>query len=160
MTTRRGTRPIGRVMLAGAAVLTAAGLAGCDLLTGDEPLPPEELEGIAIGANAELAGVDVRSIVLIATDEGEPGRMLGTLVNGAEEAVEVTFSDEDDSVSVTVPAGDLLKFEEQETVLDSVDQRPGSYVPITVSAGGEEVEIPVPVFDGDLEFYSTFVPTE
>jgi hypothetical protein len=160
MSRRRDASPIARVMLSGAAVLMSAGLAGCTLLAGNEPMEPEELEGLAIGANAELAGVDVRSIVLISRDAGEPGRMLGTLVSGAEEPVELTFADEDDSVSVTLPPGDLLKLEEREIVIDSVEQRPGSYVPISVSAGGEEVEVQVPVFDGDLEYYAPYVPSE
>ncbi|WP_400999939.1 hypothetical protein [Agromyces sp. GXQ0307] len=159
MSERRGRTVVARVALAAAVMFPAAGLAGCNVLAGDEPLPPEELEGIAIGANAELSGIDVRSIVLISRDAGEPGRMLGTLFNRTDSPVEVTFSDEDDSVTVVAPVGELVKFEEQETVIGSVEQRPGSYVTIRVSAEGEDVSMDVPVFDGDLEFYAPFVPS-
>ncbi|MGR0221811.1 hypothetical protein [Agromyces sp. ZXT2-6] len=139
-----------------AAVLAA--MAGCAVVAGDEPLPPEELEAIALGANAEVSDVAARSIVLVAADRGEPGRLLGTLFNRGDAPVEVELSDDDDTVVVEVPAGDLVALEEQEFLLDTVEQIPGSYVEVDIGVGGEVVEMQVPVRDGSLEAYAPYLP--
>lgn len=145
-----------------ALVLGASALlvttAGCSAIAGDEPLPPEELEAIALGANAEVSDVAARSIVLVAADRGEPGRLLGTLFNGGDAPVEVELSDEDDAVVVEVPAGGLVALEEQEFLLGTVEQIPGSYVELGMDVDGEAVEMQVPVRDGSLEAYAPYLP--
>lgn len=137
---------------------TIASMSGCAVIAGEEPLPPEELEAIALGANAEVSHVAARSIVLVAADRGEPGRLLGTLFNRGDAPVEVELSDADDSVVVEVPAGDLVALEEQEFLVQSVEQIPGSYVEIGLAVDGEEAVLQVPVRDGSLEAYAPYLP--
>ncbi|GAA4066998.1 hypothetical protein [Agromyces indicus] len=153
--------PKTRLRRAAAALMAATALAsmsGCAMTGGEEPLPPEELEAIALGANGEAGDVAARSIVIVAADEGEPGRLLGTVFNRGDDAVEVELSDADDSVLVEIPAGDLVALEEQEFLMQTVEQIPGSYVEITLAAGGEEVTLQVPVRDGSLEAYAPYLP--
>jgi hypothetical protein len=140
------------------AAAAIASMSGCAMIAGDEPLPPEELEAIALGANGEVADVAARSIVIVASDRGEPGRLLGTIVNRGDDAVQVELSDADDSVVVEVPAGDLVALEEQEFLLETVEQIPGSYVEIGFAADGEDTDLQVPVRDGSLEAYAPYLP--
>ena len=152
---RTALRRAGAALLAAAAV---ASMSACAIISGDEPLPPEELEAIALGANGEIADVAARSIVIVAADEGEPGRLLGTIFNRGDDAVEVELSDADDSVVVEVPGGDLVALEEQAFLIRTVEQIPGSYVEIALTVDGEAIELQVPVRDGSLEAYAPYLP--
>lgn len=156
--TRLPKTPLRRAAALVCASAAIATMAGCAAIAGDEPLPPEELEAIALGANAEVSDVAARSIVLVAADRGEPGRLLGTLFNRGDAPVEVELSDDDDTVVVEVPANDLVALEEQEFLMQSVEQIPGSYVEIRLAVDGEEAVLQVPVRDGSLEAYAPYLP--
>jgi hypothetical protein len=147
------------VRSAAVATIAIAGLTAC---SAEEPrsvdVPPGELEAVAIGTNLDVGEIKIRSLLVVATDEGEPGRLLGNIFNPTDAAVGVVIADEDDSVEVVVPPLDVVAFDEEETVLDSVAEIPGSFVPITVTAEGVEVEDRIPVVDGSLDWYQPYVP--
>lgn len=148
-----------RIVTAAAAVVAVAALTAC---AAGEPsrdeVPPGELEAVAIGTNIDVGEIKIRSLILVATDEGEPGRLLGSVFNPTDAAVDVVIADDDDSVEVVVPPLDVVAFDEQETVLDSVAEIPGSFVQVTVTAQGVEVEDRIPVVDGSLDWYEPYVP--
>ncbi len=134
------------------AVLTLIALTSCSS-------PAEEnLNAIATGVDGEVGEVEVRSLLVVASEEGQPARFLGTLVNPGGEAVDVVLADDDDSVTVSVPAEGQTPFDTIETVLASADGRPGSRVPITIEVMGESEELSVPVLDGTLEQYEPYLP--
>lgn len=71
-------RLIVRAFLAGIVVV---GLSGCS------GAPEEDRYAIANGANAEVGSVEVRSLLIVASDKNEPGRLLATLFNTSDEPV-------------------------------------------------------------------------
>ena len=148
------------VTAAAAAVVATVVLSAC---AADEPsrdeVPPGELEAVAIGTNLDVGEIKIRSLLVVATGRGEPGRLLGNVFNPTDAVVEVEIADDDDSVEVVVPPLDVVAFDEEETVLDSVAEIPGSFVPITVTAEGVEVEDRIPVVDGSLDWYQPYVPS-
>jgi hypothetical protein len=140
-----------------AAVGLVFALGGCSLAPTEE-IPPEEKESIAIGANTSVGALEARSLLLVSTEEGAPGRVLGTIFNSTDEDIEVTIADDDDEVAVTVPARGLVALEEDSVLIESVSERPGSFVPLTLTAESADTEILVPVRDGSLEQFEPFVP--
>lgn len=84
-------RPWLNALLAASIALGLSGWAG----------PPEEdWCAIANGTDADIGGVEVRSLLIVSCGENRPGRLLGTLFNTTDKPVDVTLSDEDDSVTV------------------------------------------------------------
>jgi hypothetical protein len=121
--------------------------------------PEEDTYAIANGVNAEVAGIEIRSLLIVSAAESEPGRLLGTLFNRSEEAVEVAISDADDKVAVVVEADTSHGFDTNPAILNSVSDIPGSRVTVTISAGADTEELQVPVLDGTLEAYRPYLPS-
>lgn len=140
------------------AVFTLTALTALTALTSCSSPAEENWNAIATGVDGEVGGVEVRSLLLVASEEGQPARFLGTLVNPGNESVDVVLADGDDSVTVSVPAEGQTPFDTTETVLPSADGRPGSRVPITIEVMGEDEELSVPVLDGTLEQYEPYLP--
>jgi hypothetical protein len=143
------------------AVLSIAGaalfLGGCGGESQD--IPPEEKEAIAVGVNADVGEVEVLSLMLVSSGESEPGRLLGTVSNKAGSPVDVTFSDTDDALTVTVEPGAEYGFDTNPAVFDTVSGIPGDLVPVTVESGADSQELKVPVVDGTLEQYRPYLPS-
>ncbi|WP_146031889.1 hypothetical protein [Arthrobacter sp. AFG7.2] len=121
--------------------------------------PDEDMYAIANGVDAEVGGIEVRSLLIVSAAESEPGRLLGTLFNRSQEAVEVSLSDADDKVAVVVEGNTNHGFDTNPAILDSVGDIPGSRVTVTISAGAETEELQVPVLDGTLEAYRPYLPS-
>lgn len=138
-------------------VVSALFLSGCG--GNGEDIPPEEKEAIAVGVNAEIGEVEVLSVLLVSSGESEPGRLLGTVSNKAGSPVDVTFSDPDDVLTVTVDGGAEYGFDQNPAVFDTVSGIPGALVPVTVTAGADRQELQVPVVDGTLERYRPYLPS-
>lgn len=149
------TKPplLGTLRIVVAAVLVAM-LAGCY-----NSSPNQTTYAVANGVNATVGGVEVRSLLIVSTGKAKPGRLLGTLFNQSQAPVEVTFSDGDDQVKVTVPKGAEHRFDETPAIFPNVSDIPGSRVAVTVTAGTESTKLSVPVLDGTLEPYRPYVPT-
>ncbi|WP_457963397.1 hypothetical protein M1E17_18435 [Arthrobacter sp. D1-29] len=85
-----------------AGVLLFVGVSGCSTAT-----PEEDWQAMANGVDADIGGVEVRSLLLVAENANESGRFLGMLLNTSEQPVELVFSDEDDRAAVRVePQGE------------------------------------------------------
>lgn len=102
--------------------------------------------------------VELRSILIVGSEEGAPGRLLGTLDNEADEPVEVTISDADDEVTVTVPANDQYPLDTNEVVFDTVDETPGGLTTILFTTDDDAADLESPVRDGTLEQYAPYLP--
>lgn len=135
------------------AGLVLLGLSGCSTAS-----PDEDWYAIANGVDAELGGVEVRSLLLVSEGANKPGRFLGTLFNTSTSPVDVVFSDADDSVTVRVEPQGEHGFDTRPLLFSSVSDIPGSRVPVTVTVGSEKENLPTPVFDGTLQAYRPFLP--
>ena len=138
-----------RALTAACAALVLAACSGA---------PEEDTYAIANGVNAEVGGIEVRSLLVVSAAESEPGRVLGTLFNRSQEPVEVTIADPDDKVSVAVKGDSSHEFDTNPAILESVEDIPGSRVTLTISAGPDSQERQVPVLDGTLEAYRPYLP--
>lgn len=140
----------------GSFVVTA--LVTCALVTACSSPESVDQDVSAVGENGSVGNIDLLSIVLVASAEGEPGRLLGTLENESTQSVEVIISDEDDSAVITVPAGDEYRFSDNEILFDTVADAPGATTTITAATAAGSTELLVPIHDGTLERFRPYLP--
>lgn len=143
------------------ALVTVA-LAGC---AGNPPQTQQQYEpsdGISVSVG------DLRVVnMIVLTDDGENGNLIGTAVNSSDEDIDVIFQWEGDGgrtdVSVEVPADSTLDLgygEEGQLLLEGIDAEAGDLIQIYVQYGDEQgQEAQVPVLDGSLPEYSDYLPT-
>lgn len=146
-------RSLGLIVRAFLAGIIVLGLSGC------YGAPEEDRYAIANGANAEVGSIEVRSLLIVASDKNEPGRLLATLFNTSDEPVDVTLSDENDSITVRVEGNGDLGLDTNPVIFASVSDIPGSRVPVTVKVGTASAKVDIPVLDGTLEAYRPYLPT-
>jgi hypothetical protein len=128
------------------------------LLTGCYNASPDNWASVANGVNGDAGPVEIRALLIVSSDAGDPGRLLGTFSNDSAQDVDVVISDADDSISLTVPANGSHPLDTQPATLDTVSDIPGSLVPLTVQAGHDRTELQVPVMDGSLDQYRPYLP--
>lgn len=145
--------------IAAASALTTAALTGCALLP-SEQYGPDDWPALANGIDAEIATVELRSFLIISTDEGEPGRFLGTIVNNSDDQASVVFADDDEEVTIAVPGREFYNFSENQDGFETVAEIPGARLAMTVTVGSETEEVIPIILDGSLEQYRQFLPSE
>lgn len=143
-------RRTARTLTAAVSVLFLAACSGA---------PEEDTYAIANGVNAEVGGIEIRSLLIVSAAESKPGRLLGTLFNRSQELVEVSIADADDELTVSVEGETSHEFDTNPAILDSIEDIPGSRVTVTISAGPDQEELQVPVLDGTLEAYRPYLPS-
>jgi hypothetical protein len=143
-------RRTARTLTAAVSVLFLAACSGA---------PEEDTYAIANGVNAEVGGIEIRSLLIVSAAESKPGRLLGTLFNRSQELVEVSIADADDELTVSVEGETNHEFDTNPAILDSIEDIPGSRVTVTISAGPDQEELQVPVLDGTLEAYRPYLPS-
>jgi len=143
-------------------VVVAAALAGC---AGNPPQTQQQYDpsdGVSISVG------DIRVVnMIVLTEDGENGNLIGAAVNASDEDVDLVFQWEGDGgrtdVSVEVPADSSLDLgygDEGQLLLESIGAEPGDLISIYVQYGDEQgKEAHVPVLDGSLEEYSDYLPT-
>lgn len=159
-----------KTRLAGIALATgmALGLSGCGFVVPvatNDPYEPSD------GVSAEVGDLVLRNILLV-TDDGETGSLVFTVINSGDSAerVELTYSgntsgstlvfDVPSDTTYVVGAPDNVRSElvgkaySDAYELTEIDALPGSLIEITLSSGGDEVEIVVPVLNAELPEYS------
>ncbi|WDF33151.1 hypothetical protein PTW37_15080 [Arthrobacter agilis] len=137
----------------------AASLAAASLsLTGCYSAAEEDWDAIAVGEDGVVGSVELRSFLLVAEDEGRPGRLLGTLNNESAEPVDITITDDDDEVRITVPADSQYPLDTNEVIFETVDDAPGARTSITATTPDGTEALSIPVVDGTLERYEPYLP--
>ncbi|TKV26134.1 hypothetical protein FDK12_14330 [Arthrobacter sp. NamB2] len=118
----------------------------------------EDQDAIAVGEDGSVGSVKLLSFLVVASGEGEPGRLLGTLDNESDQSLEVTISDSDEEVVVTVPANDQYPLDTNEAIFSTTGDAPGANTTITAATSEDETELVIPVRDGTLEQYRPYLP--
>jgi hypothetical protein len=123
--------------------------------------------GYADLKGAELAGTDgqvnqieIADLRLTTFAEGEPAQFLGVLANQSSAPLEMTFTDDDDQVSVTVPANSTLELEEAPTVFETADVQPGTIMTVMITVASDEEAVELPVVDGTIDQYGDIIPND
>ena len=104
--------PKKRVQLAaaGTAVLALLGATGCSAV--NEQATTIEYSA-SDGIVDRVGPVLLRNILIITSDEGEPGTLLGTLFNESDSPVQVTIDGENENSQVTIDANGKYVFEDE-----------------------------------------------
>ncbi|MHA7145303.1 hypothetical protein ACX80U_11350 [Arthrobacter sp. TmT3-37] len=112
----------------------------------------------AVGDDKSVGALDLRSVLLVASEENEAARILGTLENNSDQSVQVTISDADEETVLTVPEQGSLALDTNETVIRTAGDSPGARTTLTASTGEGAVDLLVPVVDGTLDPYRPYLP--
>ncbi|BBE24492.1 hypothetical protein MN0502_33750 (plasmid) [Arthrobacter sp. MN05-02] len=135
--------------------LLATGLA---LVAGCATGGQDNWNSTAVGDDKSVGALDLRSVLLVTDEEGSPARLLGTVENNGDQPVEVRISDEDEDVTVMVPAQGSVGLDTVETLLRTAGDAPGARTTLTATTDAGDVELLVPVVDGTLDPYKPYLP--
>ncbi|MBG6225288.1 hypothetical protein IWX63_001860 [Arthrobacter sp. CAN_A2] len=152
-TYRHHQPPAGRPGVS-AAILVAGLIALTGCATGGE----DNWNSTAVGDDKSVGALDLRSVLLVAAEDGGPARLLGTLENNTDQPIEVTISDEDEETTLTVPGDGSIGLDTDETLLQSAGDAPGARTTLTATTDEGDVELLVPVVDGTLDPYEPYLP--
>jgi hypothetical protein len=136
----------------GLLLLAALLLSGCATGGGDN------WNSTALGDNESVGRVDLRSVLLVTSGEEEPARVLGTLENDGDQAVDITISDSDEDITLTIPAQGSIPLDTVETTLRTAGDAPGARTDLTATTSEGEASLLVPVVDGTLDPYRPYLP--
>ncbi|MHA7263204.1 hypothetical protein ACX80W_08400 [Arthrobacter sp. TMN-37] len=139
-------------------VLAMLGITGCSVIN-EQSTTREYAASDGIVEN--LGPVELRNILIVSTDEGTPGTLLGTVFNSSDQPVQVTIQGENEMAEITVEADGKYVFEEEvadDGTLQGISDIPGSLVDLDFTVESETATYGVPVVDGTLAEYREFVP--
>lgn len=150
-----------RLAVAGALGAVAVTLGGCSFLSPIQTLDPYAPSD---GVRVEVAdGVFIENLLIVAADEGEPGRVLGAVNNETDDDVDLTisFPESGEDLSVTADANGLANFTDEDLILADTPVAPGGTAAAEVSTlTGGGVPVQVPVLDDTHEHYAEYIPGE
>lgn len=154
--------PLARAAATACAALLLSGCTFTNPQTTQASYAPGDGEDIkALGA-----GIVVSALMVVAADEGEPGRLVARVANDSPEDLRISFTGEGVDEVVSAPAQDTLVVGEPEDeeaveiIIDAVPVAPGLLLPMTLAVeGGNSVDVQVPVLDGTLSEYEAYLPS-
>jgi hypothetical protein len=168
LTVSRRTTALRHARTVAVAAVTAAGaalLSACAPITTSLNYSPSDGVMVFVGAedHGEFTKLRGINLMVVAEEEGATGNLLGALANGTRETATCTLAPEGATpVTFEVAAGDTVYIggESGEPVLlDVVSAQPGSSIPATLDAGGMSQPFALPVLDGELPEYASYVPS-
>jgi len=147
-----------RTLVAGAAALTLLASTGCGAI--NEQATTKSYSA-SDGIVANVGPIGLRNLLVVAENENSTGRLLGTVVNTSDSPVQLSMTGSGSTATVTVPADGQIRFEDEanKTTVDRPGAAPGALANVTVRVNNESADVRVPVLDGTLPEYSSYVPT-
>lgn len=147
-----------RTLVAGAAALTLLASTGCGAI--NEQATTKSYSA-SDGIVANVGPIGLRNVMVVAENEDSAGRLLGTVVNSSDSPVQLSLTGSGSTATVTVPADGHIRFEDEanKTTVDRPGAAPGALANVTVRVNNESADVRVPVLDGTLPEYSSYVPT-
>jgi len=144
---------------AGVIALSLLGATGCsavnDQATTTEYSPSD-------GIIQDIGDLELRNILVVSDGDGEPGRLLGTVLNDSTEPVNFELSVGGSNLTWNIPAGGKVVYDDApqaEVLVESVNVVPGTGIRAEATAGSETATLNVPVVDGQVPYYEDFLPT-
>lgn len=115
------------------------------------------------GIHAEVGPAKLRNILIVASDENQPGRVIGAIYNSSPNDITVSLNGAGGAqaeVAVEKNSYTLLNESTDPVILSTAGGRPGSLVDITVTEDETDMTqvIKVPVLDGTLPEYAPYLP--
>jgi hypothetical protein len=154
------TRLIASVVVAAAVAL---GTSGCAMLSPQSTtIQYSPADGLNVPASS--GPLAVRNALVVANDEGTEGNFVAAIVNESDSSQVLSLEVGENAVKLTVrvPAGDTVSLGSEDTdplLIEDLDARPGSTVPIFFQSGdGEGARVEIPVLNGDLDYLTPLAP--
>ncbi|HXF01747.1 MAG TPA: hypothetical protein VN601_02060 [Arthrobacter sp.] len=147
-----------RTLVAGAAALTLLASTGCGAI--NEQATTKSYSA-SDGIVANVGPIGLRNVMVVAESADSTGRLLGTVVNSSNSPVQLSLTGSGSTATVTVPADGQIRFEDEanKTTVDRPGAAPGALANVTVRVNNESADVRVPVLDGTLPEYSSYVPS-
>ena len=152
----------GRRLLAGlGAVSVATLLSACALFS---PMSTEIVYNPGDGVAVSLGDVDVRDLLVVGTEQGEPATILAYVVNRSAEDVTVSISTEGGSpVTLDVPANTAVQASppgEEGLTIESLDVAIGAIVPLSIQVDDNApAQVGAPSISASNPIYSDYAPS-
>lgn len=151
------------VASAALSALVLIGATGCTFIT---PQSTKVEYAASDGVNISDADgpIDVRNVLVIATEDGSTGNLVAAIVNPTDERATLTVSLAGvEPLTISVPAGDTMSLgaDAEPLRLEGLDAKPGSTVEMHFQSGDSAgVKAEVPVLDGTLPYYEDLAPSD
>lgn len=145
---------------AGLLAAAAFALTSCSPVLTDDPYAASDGVRVVWSEDARVKG---ENIMLLASETGGDARLLGGLVNGTNEDIEVAVGFAGGAQTVIeIPANSTVLLDgsaANDVVLPNVPVAPGSFADLSLTTPSRgTVTVKVPVLDGTLAEYEPFVP--
>ncbi|GAA3291151.1 hypothetical protein ACFFON_17670 [Arthrobacter citreus] len=148
-----------RAAAAGVIALAVLGVSSCSAV--NEQATVREYSP-SDGIVENVGEVELRNILVVSNGDGEPGRLLGTVVNASPDNVDFSMAMGGTTLTWNIESGDKIIFEDaeaSEVTVPNVDTVPGTGIRADASNGTETVQLNVPVVDGTLVDYRKYLPS-
>ncbi|MCC3273740.1 hypothetical protein MUK71_02490 [Arthrobacter zhangbolii] len=148
-----------RTAAAGVIALAMLGSAGCSAVN-DQATTAQYAPSDGIVEN--VGDLQLRNVLVVSDGFGEPGRLIGTILNDSSETQSFTLAVGGSTLPWDLPAGEKVVFEDepQEKVLvQTVEDEPGTGIDGQLTVNGESTGLNIPVVNGDNQDYAPFLPT-
>lgn len=136
-----------------ALALSAALLTGCyNHSEGDH-------DPVALGADLNVSGLQLRSVLIVTSGQNEPGRVLGTIFNTTATDIQMVLADSDEQLEVKIPALGHLGFDQSPLIFNTTQEPPGARTDLQVRVKGQQETINVPIQNGTFDQYRPYIPS-
>jgi hypothetical protein len=148
--------------------VVALGTTGCGMLVPQgTTVQYSPADGMSVPVTS--GPIQVRNVLIVATEDGSEGNLVAALVNPTDashvRSMEVGEGATSSAIEVRVPARGTISLggSGQDGVdpilIESLDARPGSTIPVYFQSGdGEGARVDIPVLDGSLDYLADLVP--
>lgn len=152
----------GKLAMATAALgIGLLSVTGCGYIN---PQQTSEQYAASDGTHTHLGALQLRNFIIIADGEDKPGRVIGAVYNTSSKDVVLTIKGAEGSqaqVPVKQKSHTLLNDSTAPAILSTAGAKPGSMAEVTISEDGttQDATFKVPVLDGTIVDYKTYLPT-
>ncbi len=138
-----------------AAPLAALLLAGCGFAS---PIRTQQTYSPSDGVRVDLGdGVRIENLMVLTEAEGEPGRLLGAVVNGSPADARVRIDVSGGVNEIRVGAGEVASLLDDADLIPAVGAPPGATIEATIDFRGTTTRR-IPVLDGSIPPYDRYLP--
>ena len=156
----RGQR--GKLAMATAALgIGLLSLTGCGYINAQQTT---EQYSASDGTRTDLGALKLRNFIIVSDGEDKPGRVIGAVYNSSSNDVVLTIKGAEGSqtqVPVKKNSYTMLNDSTDAAILNPAGAKPGAVLEVTISENGtnKEAKFTVPVMDGTIVDYKSYLPT-
>ena len=152
----------GKLAMATAALgIGLLSLTGCGYINAQQTT---EQYSASDGTRTDLGALQLRNFIIISDGEDKPGRVVGAVYNTSSNDVVLTIKGAEGSqtqVPVEQNSYTMLNDTTDAAILSTAGAKPGSMAEVAISENGtsQKAMFKVPVMDGTIVDYKTYLPT-